>query len=78
MGTKYIEPYAGGAGVALLLMFEEYVSSVTINGLDPSIYAFWHSIVNYPDAFCERIDQTPITMDTWHEQKKSERGTQGI
>lgn len=70
LGIDYIEPYAGGAGVALSLMFEEYVSNITINDLDLAIYSFWHSVVNYPDTFCEKIDQTPITMDTWYEQKE--------
>ena len=41
IGTDYAEPYAGGAGLALRLMMDEYVGDVFINDLDPSIYAFW-------------------------------------
>lgn len=35
VGFDYIEPYAGGgeAGVALSLLFDEYVNTVIINGL---------------------------------------------
>lgn len=40
----YIEPYAGGASVALYLLLEGYVSKITINDKDRAIYAFWHSV----------------------------------
>ena len=35
----YIEPYAGGASVALTLLFSEYASRIKINDIDRSIYA---------------------------------------
>ena len=70
IGLNYIEPYAGGAGVALSLLFEEYVSEITINDYDLSIYSFWHSVVNDADAFCEKISETPVNMDSWFEQKR--------
>lgn len=38
----YVEPYAGGASVVLYLLFNNYVSKITINDADKSIYAFWH------------------------------------
>ena len=41
VGTNYAEPYAGGAGLALRLMMDEYVNEIVINDLDPSIYACW-------------------------------------
>lgn len=36
----YVEPYAGGASVALSLLFNEYVSKIIINDIDRSIFAF--------------------------------------
>lgn len=36
----YVEPYAGGAAVALSLLMDEYVSRIIINDKDRSIYAF--------------------------------------
>ena len=35
----YVEPYAGGASVALTLLFEEYASRVYINDLDRAVFA---------------------------------------
>ena len=36
----YIEPYAGGASVALYLIINGFVNEITINDYDRSIYAF--------------------------------------
>jgi len=44
-GGVYVEPYAGGAGAALSLLYGEYVKQVLINDADSRIYAFWDSIV---------------------------------
>lgn len=73
VGINYVEPYAGGAGVALTLLFEEYVATVTINDYDRSIYAFWHSIVNKPDEFCEKIRETPVNIRSWKTQKEIQK-----
>ena len=70
VGCDYIEPYAGGSGVALSLIFDEYVNTITINDYDRSIYAFWHSIIHKGDEFCRRLLNTPITIENWHRQRK--------
>ena len=56
----YIEPYAGGASVALFLLFENFVERVTINDKDKSIFAFWYSVLNYTDQLCEMIEETEL------------------
>ena len=70
LDCHYIEPFAGGAGVALELLMQEYVHKITINDYDPAIYSFWHSILNNCEEFCEKIHQTEVSMNTWYEQKK--------
>lgn len=65
VGTDYAEPYAGGAGLALRLMMDEYVGDIYINDLDPSIYAFWDAVLNKTDALCEWIEHVPITVEQW-------------
>ncbi|MDQ0630999.1 DNA adenine methylase [Pantoea agglomerans] len=70
LDCHYIEPFAGGAGVALELLMQEYVSKITINDYDPAIYSFWHSILNNSDDFCEKIECTEITMETWYQQRE--------
>lgn len=65
VGTDYAEPYAGGAGLALRLMMDEYVGNIFINDLDPSIYAFWYAVLNRTDALCEWIERVPVTVEQW-------------
>lgn len=65
----YVEPYAGGAAVALSLLMDEYVSRIIINDKDRSIYAFWYSVLYDTDRLCKLIEETPVTMETWWEQR---------
>ncbi len=69
----YVEPYAGGASIALSLLFNEYVSSVIINDIDRSIYAFWHSVLYNTDKLCELISKTKINMNIWRKCKEIQR-----
>ncbi len=66
----YIEPYAGGASVALSLLFSEYARKIKINDIDRSIYAFWYSVLNETDALCRMIIDTPVDLDTWNLQRE--------
>lgn len=65
----YVEPYAGGAGVALYLLLEEVVSNVHINDVDIAIYSFWKTLIDHTDELLNFIECVDITMDTWHEKK---------
>lgn len=65
----YVEPYSGGASVALFLLLEGFVKKITINDKDRSIYAFWHSVLNRTNQLCELIENTEITINEWHKQR---------
>lgn len=65
----YVEPYAGGAGVALELLFHEYASYIHINDYDPAVFSFWKAAVDYTDDLCKLIHDTPVTMSNWHRQR---------
>lgn len=75
-GGTYVEPYAGGAGVALNLLFEGVVSKIVLNDLNPSIHAFWHSVLYENDALCKRILETQVNMDEWYKQKEIQSSAQ--
>jgi DNA adenine methylase len=70
IGSSYAEPYAGGAGLALRLLFEEYVDRIFLNDLDRSIYAFWHAVLTRADALCEWIASVDVSMTSWRACKK--------
>lgn len=64
-GGDYLEPYAGGAGVALDLLFHGYASHIHINDADPAVYAFWVSVTQYSSALLDLLESTPINMEEW-------------
>ncbi len=68
VGGAYAEPFAGGAGLALNLLFSGFVSKIYINDLDRSIYAFWHSVLNEPERLISTMENTPITVEE-HERQ---------
>lgn len=70
VGVDYVEPYAGGAGLALNLLFDNLVNNIFINDYDSSIYAFWHSILERGEEFCHWIDSVNIDVPTWHHYKE--------
>ena len=41
----YVEPYAGGAAVAMELLVQGYVHRIHVNDIDKAIYAFWRSVL---------------------------------
>lgn len=73
VGGTYIEPYAGGASVALSLLFDKYAGKIKINDKDRAIYAFWYAVLNETDALCRMINDTPVTMDVWQVQHEVQK-----
>ncbi len=69
VGSEYVEPYAGGASVALSLLFEEYASHIHINDLDRSVYTFWKVLLDRPDELCQRIEATRPGVREWERQR---------
>lgn len=65
----YVEPYAGGAEIALTLLIEGYVKKVWINDKDFGIYCLWLSILNNTEEFVKKIEETKINIATWRKQK---------
>lgn len=65
----YAEPYAGGCGLALDLLFRGHVSEIHINDIDSSIWSFWHSVLFQTEELADLIEKTPVTKEEWHKQK---------
>jgi DNA adenine methylase len=67
---RYVEPYAGGASLALSLLFRNAVSEIHLNDLDPAIYAFWYSVLNTNSEFLKLVGSTRVTPKEWVRQKE--------
>lgn len=67
---EYVEPYAGGAGIALELLFHEYVSKIHINDVSRPVHAFWKSVLNHTEELCRLVLNAPLTVAQWDKQKQ--------
>lgn len=65
----YCEPYAGGAGAGLQLLWDGYVDKLIINDLNPGIAAFWRSVFRDTEAFAGLIADCAVDLETWHQQR---------
>lgn len=73
----YAEPYAGGCGLALSLLYGGHVAEVHINDFDRAVWSFWHSALHQTTEFAELIVSTPVTIDEWHRQREVYRTAKG-
>ena len=68
--ATYIEPFAGGAGVAVCLLLEGAVEQIVVNDLDKAIYSFWRAVKTEPLALIKLISDTSITIEEWKKQRE--------
>ena len=66
---EYVEPFAGGAAVAMELLLQEYVAKIHINDISRPVYTFWKSVLSNTDELCKRIRNTRLTVAAWDKQK---------
>lgn len=66
----YIEPYAGGAAVAIELLLTGVVKRITINDSNIPLYSFWVSALNETDKFCSKIERSELSVKEWDRQKE--------
>lgn len=76
--STYIEPFAGGAAVALRLLLNNDVKKIIINDYDRSIFSLWNVIVHDSENLIELILNTPITIDEWYKQKEIQSKKENI
>lgn len=74
----YVEPYSGGASVALFLLMEGFVEKITINDKDRAIYAFWHSVLKNTNKLCKMIEDAELTIEEWRRQKEIQQNKQKV
>ena len=66
---EYAEVYAGGAAVALTLLYGQYARRIHINDLDPGLYAFWVAARDSTAELCRRVQDAKLNMKEWERQR---------
>jgi DNA adenine methylase len=69
LGAEYVEPYAGGASVALALLFAGYTPRIHINDLSRPIAAFWRAVLDHTDDLCRKIRDCRVTVSNYERQR---------
>lgn len=67
-GGTYIEPFAGGAGIAVELLLKNVVNRIVINDYDKGVWSFWKAILTETDRFVEQVRTVPLTINEWYRQ----------
>jgi len=66
---EYAEVYAGGASVALTLLYGDYARKVHINDLDRGVYAFWVAARDHTDEICRLVRDAKLDLAEWERQR---------
>jgi DNA adenine methylase len=72
---NYVEPYAGGAGVAINLLLNDKVKKIHLNDKSIPIYSFWKTLKENPDWLCKKILLSSLTIEEWKRQKEILKNT---
>ena len=66
-----MEPYAGGAGASLSLLFAGRVNEIIINDLHRAIYTFWKIAISDTDYLIHEIEKVEVSIDEWKKAETS-------
>jgi DNA adenine methylase len=70
IGWDYVEPYAGGAGIAIELLLDGKVGRIHLNDASPHIFSLWHTLLTAPDDFCSRISRASLSIEAWRRHRE--------
>lgn len=70
VGGDYVEPYAGGAGIALELLRKDVVGKVHLNDASRAIFAFWDSVLNQTDTLVRLVQDATLSIKEWRSQRE--------
>ena len=61
----FVEPFAGGASVALHVAANDLADAVVIAEADPMLYAFWNVAARHTRWLVDAMMDIPVTLDQW-------------
>lgn len=67
----FVEPFAGGASVALQLLCDQVVESIGLADIDPLIASFWRCVFYDTDWLINAIEHVEVTLQNWRKFKRA-------
>lgn len=67
----FVEPFAGGASVALELADLGIVKQIALADLDPWVASFWQTVFEDCDWLCGKVETIDINLETWDRYKRT-------
>jgi DNA adenine methylase len=61
----FVEPFAGGAGVALQLLADGVVDSIGLSDVDPLVSAFWETLFCDVEWLIRQVETVEVTVGKW-------------
>ncbi len=68
-GRAIAEPFCGGGGASLTLLYLEEAHEIHLNDADPAIFDFWWAVINQNSALLDRLDKKRVSMAEWRRQR---------
>ena len=69
IGTM-VEPFAGGAAASLAMLFAGRADRIVLNDLDPGVYAFWTSVLEYTEELLNAVRNIQGTREEFLQAKR--------
>lgn len=66
----WVEPFAGGAGVACSLLAADLVGEVWLTEQNPALAAFWATVASDGTALADRVANTTPTVELWDQAQR--------
>jgi len=61
----FVEPFAGGASVALQLLNDDLVDKIALGEKDPLVACFWKVVFKESEWLIDQIENIEVTVDKW-------------
>ena len=61
----FVEPFAGGASVALQLLEDDLVDEIALGDRDPLVASFWKIVFGDPEWLIRKVRSTKVTLANW-------------
>jgi len=69
--SVFVEPFAGGASVALQLLSDGAVERIGLVDRDPLISSFWKTVFWDSEWLCDQVAGIDITLENWSRFRRS-------